>query len=291
MKKIYAIMMMAMLAMTTSATTADWYLYIWSDTQNAGGDAGQFVTTETDGVFLLEGCSVTEEGVKFCIRNSAWSEMYGWSDEEGGGSVEATGTAVKLAAASGANGWLALPVGNYNVTWNTNDKTIRFDVSSTTSVNADWYIYYWDDAANAGGELGQFKTTDTDGVFRLENLELTNANGVKFCIHNAAWSSTYGWKWAEGTEGGNVAETGVAVQLEADNTASAWLGLPVGKYNVTWNATALTVRFDAVSTTGISEIERLRNGENEIFYNLAGQRVNNNTKGLVIKNGKKYVNR
>ena len=288
MKKIYAFLMMAMIALTTSAANADWYLYIWSDTQNAGGDAGQFQTTDTDGVFLLEGCSIAEEGVKFCIRNAAWSEMYGWSDEEGGGSVEATDKAVKLAATTGANGWIALPAGNYNVTWNANDKTITFAAATSTSVNADWYIYYWDDATNAGGDLGQFKTTETEGVFRLENLELTNADGVKFCIHNSAWSSTYGWGWAEGTEGGNVTDTGKDVLLETSNSASAWLGLPVGKYNVTWNATALTIRFESATATGIANVNRSPLTLNQV-YNLAGQRVNGNQKGIVIVNGKKVV--
>ena len=288
MKKIYTFLMMAMMAMTTSAATADWYLYIWSDTQNAGGDAGQFQTTDTDGVFLLEGCSIAEEGVKFCIRNSAWSEMYGWSDEEGGGSVEAIDKAVKLAVATSANGWIALPVGNYNVTWNANDKTITFAAATSTSVNADWYIYYWDDASNAGGDLGQFKTTETEGVFRLEGLELTKAVGVKFCIHNSAWSSTYGWGWVEGTEGGNVTETGKDVLLETSNSASAWLGLPVGKYNVTWNATALTIRFESATATGIETVTHSSLTVNQV-YNLAGQRVNANHKGLVIENGKKIV--
>lgn len=288
MKKIYAILMMALMVMTTSAATADWYLYTWSDTQNAGGEAGQFQTTGTDGVFLLEGCNIGEEGVKFCIHNAAWSEMYGWSDDEGGGSVETTDKAVKLASATGANGWIALPTGNYDVTWNANDKTITFLSATSTSVNADWYIYYWDDAANAGDDLGQFKTTDTDGVFLLENVELTSDDGVKFCIHNSAWSSTYGWGWTEGSEGGSVTETGKDVLLETSSSASAWLGLPAGKYNVTWNATALTVRFESVTSTGIRVAKRF-NGDNGISHNLSGQRVGSNHKGILIVNGKKVI--
>jgi len=292
MKKIYAILTMAMMAMTASAATADWFLYIWSDNSNSGGDAGQFSTTDTEGVFLLEGCSITEEGVKFCVRNSAWSKMYGWSDEEGGGSVETAGVAVKLAAGTGANGWIALPVGNYDVTWNVNDKTITFTESSTTGAAADWFIYYWDDAATAGGDLGQFRTTDTDGVFRLENLVLSNESGVKFCIHNAAWSSTYGWGWTEGSEGGSVTDAGVDVQLEASSSASAWLGLPVGKYHVTWDANTLTIRFDSTTTTLIQTVDDPRIlGGSSVVYNLAGQRVNARQKGLVVMGGKKYINR
>ena len=41
--------------------------------------------------------------------------------------------------------------------------------------------------------------------------------------------------------------------------------------------------------TGISEIEKMRDGENETFFNLAGQRVAQPTKGLYIVNGKKII--
>lgn len=43
-------------------------------------------------------------------------------------------------------------------------------------------------------------------------------------------------------------------------------------------------------TTGISQIENEgQKNNNAVMYNLAGQRVNSNAKGIVIKNGKKYV--
>ena len=48
---------------------------------------------------------------------------------------------------------------------------------------------------------------------------------------------------------------------------------------------------DNSETTGISQMEKMRNGENENtpVYNLAGQRVGNDYKGIVIVNGKKVV--
>lgn len=42
-------------------------------------------------------------------------------------------------------------------------------------------------------------------------------------------------------------------------------------------------------TTSISEIEKMRNVENETFYDLQGRRVSQPTKGLYIVNGKKVV--
>ena len=48
------------------------------------------------------------------------------------------------------------------------------------------------------------------------------------------------------------------------------------------------IGFDG-ETTGISEIETMRNVGNETFYNLNGQKVQNPTKGLYIVNGKKVI--
>jgi hypothetical protein len=42
-------------------------------------------------------------------------------------------------------------------------------------------------------------------------------------------------------------------------------------------------------TTGVQEMEKCRNVENETFYNLNGQRVQQPAKGLYITNGKKVV--
>ena len=44
-------------------------------------------------------------------------------------------------------------------------------------------------------------------------------------------------------------------------------------------------------TTDVTGIEKMRNVENEKCYNLAGQRVGKNYKGLVIVNGRKYMNK
>ncbi|MBO4964437.1 MAG: hypothetical protein J6C31_08365, partial [Prevotella sp.] len=53
----------------------------------------------------------------------------------------------------------------------------------------------------------------------------------------------------------------------------------------------LVVEYEAGSADGIADINADVNDANAPAYNLAGQRVNANAKGLVIKNGKKYVNK
>lgn len=42
-------------------------------------------------------------------------------------------------------------------------------------------------------------------------------------------------------------------------------------------------------TTGINLIENNSNVSNNAIYNLAGQKVDASYKGIVIKNGKKYL--
>ena len=68
-----------------------------------------------------------------------------------------------------------------------------------------------------------------------------------------------------------------------------WLELPTEQ---TAGARALTIVVGDEETTGIAQMEQMRNGENEKdapMYNLAGQRVGKDYKGVVIVNGKKMV--
>lgn len=60
------------------------------------------------------------------------------------------------------------------------------------------------------------------------------------------------------------------------------------KYSGTGNILISSIEITPVETTGISTIAA-ENTSNSAIYNLAGQKVANNYKGLVIKNGKKVV--
>ena len=282
MKKIYAILMMVLMAVSTNAALADWFLNTYDANNNyASAGSGQFVTTETDGMFLLEGVEITAEGVNFCINNESWSEVYGWSDE--GGSVDATDKAVKLATATGATGWLALPAGKYDVMWDANNLTVTFKISAATGSNADWYIYFYSEENSINGDAGQFRTTENDGVFVLDGCDVT-AKGISFCIHNADWTARYGWTE---TASATVTETGVDVPVGLTD-GNGWLDLEAGKYTVTWDVNNLTIRFDGNTSTIVSLLHHVVNGDNAT-YNLAGQRVSAGVKGIVIRNGKKFM--
>ena len=103
-----------------------WSLYFYSESAGLNGDAGSFGTTATNGVYRLENVSITASGIGFGVHNSDWTITYGWSDE--GRAVNDVGTACKLAVTGQANGWLNIHPGTYDVTWNVNNQTVRFDV-------------------------------------------------------------------------------------------------------------------------------------------------------------------
>ena len=60
------------------------------------------------------------------------------------------------------------------------------------------------------------------------------------------------------------------------------------KYSGTGNILISSIEITPVETSGISTIAA-ENTSNSAIYNLAGQKVSNDFKGLVIKNGKKFV--
>lgn len=74
------------------------------------------------------------------------------------------------------------------------------------------------------------------------------------------------------------------------------VAVPLGKgyLQLTGNTAAAPVFYSiniGGGTTGIGQVEVEKATENSAIYNLAGQRVDASYKGVVIKNGKKYVNK
>ena len=56
MKKIYTLLMMALLSLGASAAGEDsnWGLYFYSESTGLSGDAGTFKTTDADGIFHIK---------------------------------------------------------------------------------------------------------------------------------------------------------------------------------------------------------------------------------------------
>lgn len=107
------------------------------------------------------------------------------------------------------------------------------------AASSEWKLYFWSETYGLDGDAGQFVTTDDANVFVLKSIEVPG-QGLNFGVHNTDWSVQYGWSDA----GGSVSATGVAVQLAASSQASGWLALAAGSYDVTFDASALTIQFD-----------------------------------------------
>lgn len=182
MKKVYLFILMVFAGLSgakaAAGDAADWYLYFYSGTYGLSGDAGQFVESSTAGVYVLEGCYVPGSGISFCIRNSAWSTMYGWGTKE----VAATGTPVTLASASSANGWLAINAGTYDVTWNTNDLTIQFDENTSAPQATTYYT-------KGDGDENSFEFESTDGTTATIKKVYLDANATSLTIPDTVWSN------------------------------------------------------------------------------------------------------
>ena len=61
------------------------------------------------------------------------------------------------------------------------------------------------------------------------------------------------------------------------------------KYSGTGNILISSIEFTPVDASGISTINAVDKASNGAIYNLAGQKVANDYKGLVIKNGRKFI--
>lgn len=164
---------------------------------------------------------------------------------------------------------------------------VALSAKASSGETADWYLYYWSSANNTGGDFGQFVTTDDDNVFVLKNVIIAES-GLSFCVRDGSWSTMYGWS----DEGGSVDATGKDVKLATATQATGWLALPEGTYDVTFDTVNLTIRFDVVSTqTGITKVKNRIPADGDACYNLAGQWVGKDAKGIIIKKGKKYIKR
>ena len=98
----------------------------------------------------------------------------------------------------------------------------------------------------------------------------------------------------DGTEVANevLPVTGATATEDKWETQIINISLPAGKHTLTLkNTQSAIVKLNALRlalTTGVQTINREPLTENQT-YNLAGQRVGNDYKGIVVKNGKRYI--
>ena len=105
------------------------------------------------------------------------------------------------------------------------------------------------------------------------------------CYVNVS-GTNYCHKDAEGNEAADLKLYPEANVIEFGLNAGTYT---FQKYSGTGNIMISSIEFTPVNATGISTINAAEKVSNGAIYNLAGQKVANDYKGLVIKNGRKFI--
>ena len=176
----------------------------------------------------------------------------------------------------------------------TKDNTQKYHANADTPKNISFANGYTTDGkVNANYALlsvdGGFKTGDKIEVAGyFNNSDGTKQAAVSLFVGEEGESATVLWKSDLFINGRTVAEdpTVESYTLEADY-ATLKLGRADGLTGATRTNVTL-IKVTRSTTTGIQEIP-VKVIENGAIYNLAGQKVSESYKGIVIKNGKKYI--
>lgn len=86
----------------------------------------------------------------------------------------------------------------------------------------------------------------------------------------------------DGVEVAKKVYPAVSVAVKAGDVSITY---PIGSINF------YGFEFVAAGTTGISDIQAPKSSKDGATFNLLGQKVANDAKGIVIKNGKKFINK
>lgn len=109
------------------------------------------------------------------------------------------------------------------------------------------------------------------GVLEDTEIEATDANGTNFVLMDGA----------SGVGFYKVSDAGFTV-----GAGTAYLSVPTAEAG-----SKLFIGFDGDTATAIETIGKADTHADAPAYNLAGQRVNNGYKGIVVRNGRKVVNK
>ena len=138
---------------------------------------------------------------------------------------------------------------------NTTDQDIELNWTWTGDINFGNYV---------GKDAEKKKLGDTDVYFRGNWKEALLTDGKQWIIKN------------EGINASIVKADGVKISP----FRAYFTGIPEGA--------SAKLNFDDEETTGITNVNAAESND-DTLYNLAGQKVNAAYKGIVIKNGKKYL--
>ena len=132
------------------------------------------------------------------------------------------------------------------------------------------------------GDEGEYKVPHKSTMAYYANLMVGTVKAITINETDGEYTNYY---LSNGASGVGFYKVNGSVDIKANRAY-----LPLLKNTVSGSRGFIGMDFDDDDdgTTGISEAQQ-RVGEQDVYYNLQGQRVNNPTKGLYIRNGKMAV--
>ena len=168
------------------------------------------------------------------------------------------------------------PLANYLATYKETGTNVVFTKHATVAANTPFIL----DSKYAVTE----SNLNTDGYYITIDCSVNNKTVVATPNSlGAGFVGVYAQQSANGLWG--ITDSGKLQPGNSTATIKAFHAYLSGEVG----ARASMISFDDEDVTGINEIERMKNVENEKFYNLNGQQVAQPTRGLYIVNGKKVV--
>lgn len=177
---------------------------------------------------------------------------------------------------------------------NTESNPTSFCSTSTVTVPEDVMVYI---ATSADNNTVQLERVDTKVIPAGTGVILYSAEaGIKaLTVGGTADASLYTNNiFKAATSDVTAGDNNYALVKGRQSFAKVKAGvtIPAGKAYLEITAgSKLAINFGG-ETTGISKVATEQTApENTAMYNLAGQRVSNSYKGIVIRNGKKFINK
>jgi hypothetical protein len=135
------------------------------------------------------------------------------------------------------------------------------------------------------GEGTATYTTETnDGKNFLKDVEPDNAVNVLHGVLAPHYVKTTDVNYVLQNNGGNLGFYKVDIDTYLINPFKAFVNLESAP-----EARSLSIVFDDGETTGIADVKGKKEDVRDDIFNLSGQRVGKDYKGVVIKNGRKMI--
>lgn len=187
--------------------------------------------------------------------------------------------------------------------WWSNFSTDSYDLKQGD--NADFHFYNYSDAAENWHNWALYGASATHGASGYsEYFGVRCDNWDNTTVSNDGCQSDYNWDTFKNDMNGSLVDMHTSYDDDGVFSMISTITTPAGKvYNYSYKKTIssrpnkLTLFFVSEKSyidgseieTGVSEINNDRYSENAPTYNVWGQKVDSNYKGIVIRNGRKFI--